>query len=51
MFGIPTIRSDLKEPSVKSVADPYSYGNEDAAIALIHPWKYNYRGVYKDDFV
>jgi len=28
VFGVPTIRSDIKAPQQKSVADPLNYGDE-----------------------
>jgi len=28
VFGVPTIRNDISEPGIKSIADPNNYGNE-----------------------
>lgn len=37
IFGVPTIRDDIKKTGIKSVADPNNYGDEKPAIGLLFP--------------
>jgi len=50
VFGVPTIRSDIEKPSMKSVADPNNYGDEPGSIGLLFPQRFAELGVGKQDF-
>jgi len=50
IFGVPTIRSDIKQPKNVSVADPNNYGTEPQVIELLFPEKYTNRGLSQEDF-
>ncbi len=50
VFGVPTIRSDIKQPNIIGLADPNNYGNEPQVIELLFPEKYSNRGLSQDDF-
>lgn len=45
IFGVPTIRDDIKKSSLKSIADPQNYGDELPAVNLLFPQKYDMMGV------
>jgi len=51
MFGVPSIRSDIPAPALKSVADHQNYGNEDNAHHLLYPPRYRDSGVDGNDFL
>jgi EF-hand domain-containing family member B len=50
VFGVPTIRSDIKQPECASIADPNNYGNEPQVIQLLFPEKFSNRGLSQEDF-
>lgn len=49
MFGVPTIRKDIKKKGIKSVADINNYGDEPAAIHLLNPEKFSAMGLSPAD--
>lgn len=51
LFGVPSIRSDIRAPSLKSVADHQNYGDESGADALLYPPRFSDEGVYQSDFL
>ena len=50
VFGVPTIRSDIKKPRQKSVADIFNYGDEPEAVALLFPERFHELGVSTKEF-
>jgi len=50
VFGVPTIRSDIQKPKVRSVADQFNYGDECQAVELLFPQRFADLGLTKDDF-
>jgi len=50
VFGVPTIRDDIKKKQLKSVADPYNYGDEPAANQLLYPQAWLRKGLSHEDF-
>ena len=50
IYGIPSIRRDLKKRIVKSVTDIKNYGDEPDAYDLLYPHPEAIRGVYDEDF-
>lgn len=50
IYGVATIRSDIKKKGMKSVADPQNYGDEKPAIALLFPEKFSHMGLEEKDF-
>ena len=50
VYGVPTIRSDLKPKEVKSVCDLNNYGDEPDVYELLYPHPENVRGVHDEDF-
>lgn len=51
VFGVPTIRDDIKKSHLKSVADPYNYGDEPAANQLLYPQAWLRKGLSREDFL
>lgn len=49
-FGMPSLRSDIKAPAFRSVADTNNYGDESDAMGLLYPSKFAYDGVDITDF-
>jgi len=50
VFGLPTIRTDVQKPALRSVADPYNYGDESDSVGLLFPQRFAEMGIGKDDF-
>jgi len=51
LFGVPSIRSDIPAPSLKSVADHQNYGDESGADTLLYPPRFADEGVTQGDFL
>jgi len=51
LFGVPSIRSDIPAPSLKSVADHQNYGDEAGAETLLYPPRFADEGVTQADFL
>ena len=51
VFGVPSIRSDVPAPSLKSVADHQNYGDEAGAATLLYPPRFADGGVTQADFL
>lgn len=49
-FGLPTVRSDIPEKKVRSVADFQNYGDEPEAVDLLFPSNYSEIGIDETDF-
>jgi len=49
-FGLPTIRTDVKKPAHRSVANIHNYGDEPQAIGLLFPQRFADLGVDNEDF-
>ena len=45
LFGVPSIRSDIPAPGMKSVADHQNYGDEAGAETLLYPPRFADEGV------
>jgi len=50
VFGVPTIRNDIKKPAMRSVADTNNYGDEPASVGLLFPQRFADLGVDPSDF-
>lgn len=50
-FGVPSIRSDVPAPALKSVADHQNYGDEAGAATLLYPPRFADGGVTQADFL
>jgi len=50
-FGVPSIRSDIPAPMLKSVADHQNYGDETGAATLLYPPRFQDGGIYQQDFL
>ena len=50
VFGVPTIRYDIKKPEKPSLADPQNYADETTAVELLFPKEFSSFGVGNDDF-
>lgn len=50
VFGCPTIRTDIPNKRLKSVADHQNYGDEPEAIDLLCPATFNEFGISEADF-
>ena len=50
IFGVPSIRYDIKRPSQMSLADPQNYADETTTIELLFPKKIEELGVSEDDY-
>ena len=51
VFGVPSIRSDISAPMMKSVADHQNYGDESGAGTLLYPPRFQDGGVSQADFL
>lgn len=51
IFGVPSVRDDIKPPAKRSVADPQNYGDEPSVKELLYPAPYATRGVNEGDFL
>jgi len=51
VFGVPSIRSDIPAPSLKSVADHQNYGDEAGCATLLYPPRFADGGVTQGDFL
>jgi len=51
VFGVPSIRSDVPAPALKSVADHQNYGDEAGAATLLYPPRFADGGVTQADFL
>jgi len=51
VFGVPSIRSDIAAPQLKSVADHQNYGDESGAGTLLYPPRFADGGVTQADFL
>jgi len=51
IFGVPTIRSDLPTPTLRSVADVNNYGNEGDSKGLLYPRVHSWHGISAEDFL
>jgi len=51
VFGVPSIRSDIAAPMLKSVADHQNYGDESGAGTLLYPPRFQDGGVTQADFL
>jgi len=51
VFGVPSIRSDVPAPALKSVADHQNYGDEQGAATLLYPPRFADEGVTQADFL
>ena len=51
VFGVPSIRSDISAPALKSVADHQNYGDEAGAGTLLYPVRFQDGGVSQADFL
>lgn len=49
--GVPSVRSDIRKPRLRSVADNNNYGDETDASGVIFPNAYSGRGITANDFV
>ncbi|CAJ1062967.1 EF-hand domain-containing family member B [Xyrichtys novacula] len=47
-FGIPSVRSDLPVPRIKSVGDRTNYGDTSTVRDLLHPSAYAAQGVHEE---
>eukprot|EP00331_Platyophrya_macrostoma_P007777 CAMPEP_0176430524 /NCGR_PEP_ID=MMETSP0127-20121128/14302_1 /TAXON_ID=938130 /ORGANISM="Platyophrya macrostoma, Strain WH" /LENGTH=419 /DNA_ID=CAMNT_0017812425 /DNA_START=6 /DNA_END=1265 /DNA_ORIENTATION=+ len=51
VFGVPTIRDDIKKPKLKSVADTTAYGDDPAANEILFPQRFADMGLTLEDFM
>lgn len=51
VYGVPTIRHDREKPKLRSVADPFNYGDESNAQGLLYPNRFAHDGVNNSDFL
>jgi len=50
VFGLPTIRNDLKKKSFNSITDYCNYGNQPDAYELLYPYENCSEGLLPQDF-
>lgn len=50
-FGVPSIRSDVPKPRVRSVADHQNYGDDSTAAELLYPSRFSSLDIYDADFL
>lgn len=50
-FGVPSIRTDIPAPGLKSVADHQNYGDEAGADTILYPPRFADEGVTQADFL
>ena len=51
IYGVPTVRHDIKAPRKQSIANSQNYGNEPNSRQLIHPAAMVERGVHEQHFL
>ena len=51
VYGVPSIRSDVRPPGVRKLDDRQNYGDEKGAWELLNPSPYHPIGVTEDDFL
>lgn len=49
-YGIPTVRTDLAAPRIKSISDRTNYGDGASAVELLYPTLHSLRGVHEEHF-
>jgi hypothetical protein len=50
IYGVPTVRKDIKAPKKQSIANAQNYGNEPNSMQLIHPSATAERGVNEQHY-
>ncbi|XP_028905851.1 EF-hand domain-containing family member B isoform X2 [Ornithorhynchus anatinus] len=50
VYGIPTVRSDIPAPRIRSISDSMNYGGDGTAYALLYPSIYSRKRVFEKDF-
>lgn len=50
IYGVPTVRKDIKAPRKQSIANAQNYGNEPNSMQLIHPSATAERGVNEQHY-
>jgi len=50
IYGVPTVRKDIRAPKKQSIANAQNYGNEPNSMQLIHPSATAERGVNEQHF-
>ena len=51
IYGVPTVRYDIKAPKKQSIANAQNYGNEPNSKQLIHPVAMVERGINEQHFL
>ena len=51
IYGVPTVRHDIKAPRKQSIANAQNYGNEPNSQQLIHPAAMVERGIHEQHFL
>lgn len=51
IYGVPTVRHDIKAPRKQSIANAQNYGNEPNSKQLIHPAAMVERGIHEQHFL
>ena len=51
IYGVPTVRHDIKAPKKQSIANAQNYGNEPNSKHLIHPATMVERGINEQHFL
>lgn len=51
MYGVPSIRTDIRAPQKRSVADHRAFGDEPSTASLIAPPSGASQGVFERDFM
>jgi hypothetical protein len=50
-FGVPTVRSDIRIPIRRSVADAQNYGDDCSSKELLYPEEFASRGIKDEEFI
>ena len=50
IFGIPSVRTDIPYPKLRSVADYQNYGDEPESIDILFPATYTELGITEAEF-
>jgi len=50
-FGVPSVRSDIPQPHLRSIANSTNYGDEVGTCALLNPQRFSSLGVADQDFL
>ncbi|XP_059165045.1 EF-hand domain-containing family member B-like [Physella acuta] len=50
-YGVPSVRSDLRAPKVKRIADRINYGDEAYVYGLMYPSLFSQHSVYERDLL